>query len=103
MLTMIIFFAVLTVLTIAFRIGGERNTGLITEYRPSLGIGGFQKGTALDIISFAVFAVAAAVFHIVISMRVYSIRKHASQVILGLGVLLIVLALIISNSLLLLS
>ncbi len=103
LLTMLIFFATLTALTIAFRIGGERNTGLITEYRPTLGIGGFQKGSPLDIVSFAVFAVVAAIFHIAISLRVYTIRKHVSHVILGLGVLLVLLALIISNSLLLLS
>lgn len=97
-----IFFAILTIVLITLNIGGERNEGFIIQYRPSLGLQAFEKGGALNILSFAVFAGFISVFHTYLSIRTYNIRRNLSVTILALGLLLVILSLIISNSLLLL-
>ena len=103
LLTANAFFAILTTVLILLRFGGSRNEGFIVQYRPSLGLSRYFKGQKTDILSFAIFAILVLVIHTILSIRVYSIRRHFSVVILGMGLLLILLSLVISYSLLLLS
>ena len=102
LLTANTFFAVLTSVLILLRLDTGRSEGYIVQYRPSLGLSRYFKGDSLDIISFALFALFVLVFHTVLSIRVYRIRRTFALTILALGLLLILLALVISYSLLLL-
>lgn len=102
LLTAMVFFTVLTVIMISLQLGGDRNEGFIIQYRPTLGLSAFQKGSSLQIASFALFAVLVCIFNTLLSMRVYTIRKHLAHVVLSMGLLLVILSLIISNSLLVL-
>jgi hypothetical protein len=102
LLTANTFFTILTSVLILLRVGASRNEGYIVQYRPSLGLSRYFKGEKTDILSFAVFCILILVLHTVLSIRVYHIRRHFSIVILGMGLLLILLALVISYSLLLL-
>lgn len=103
LLTANTFFAILTTAIIALRYSGLRSEGFIVEYRPSLGlISGYIRGNKISILSFAVFALMILVIHTVLSIKVYPIRRHFALVVLGMGLLLILLALVISYSLLLL-
>lgn len=103
LLTANAFFAVLTSVLILLRLGGVQSESLIVQYRPSLGLSRYFRGDKTDILSFALFVVLIAVFHTFLSIKVYHIRRHFSVVVLGMGLLLILMALVISYSLLLLS
>lgn len=102
LLTANAFFTVLTSLLILLRLDSSRAEGYIIQYRPSLGLSGFEKGGAWSILSFAIFAIMVLVFHTIMSAKVYPIRRHFAVVILALALLLIILSLVISNALLLL-
>lgn len=99
MLTINIFLTFVTVAVILLNLGDTSNS-YIQAYRSNLGLNAYQVGGVGQIISFAVFAVAALVAQILISVRFYSIRKEASWTILVLGTLLLILTLIVSNALL---
>ena len=94
------FFVLLTAVSVIWQIGSVRSQGFITQYRPSLGLSAFQKGDSLEIIAFPIFAALVFLFHLVLSIKTYHIRRYFSVAVLGMGLLLIVLALIISFSLL---
>lgn len=102
LLTANTFFAVLTSVLILLRLDSVRSEAYIVQYRPNRGLSAFYKGDSIGILSFAVFAILVLVFHTLLSMRVYGIRRQFAIVILGMGLLLIVLSLVISNALLLL-
>lgn len=102
LLTANTFFAVLTAVWILLRVNSGRTEGYIVQYRPNLGLSAFFKGDNIGILSFAVFSLLVLGFHTYMSIRVYSIRRNFSLVILGMGLLLILLSLVISNALLLL-
>ena len=94
------FFVVLTVLGVLWQLGSVRSEGYIIQYRPSLGLSAFQKGSSLEIIAFPIFAALVFVFHLGLSIKTYHIRRYFSIAVLGMGFLLILLSLIISYSLL---
>jgi hypothetical protein len=102
LLTANTFFAVLTSVLILLKLDSSRSTGYIVQFRPSLGLSAYSKGDNTGILSFAVFAVLVLLFHTILSIRVYGIRRNFAIVILGMGLLLILLSLVISNALLLL-
>ncbi len=102
LLTANTFFAVLTGIMILLRLDSSRSQGYIVGYRPSLGLSAYYKGDSLGLLSFAVFSLLVLVFHTILSVRVYQVRRHFAIAILGLGLLLILMSLIISNALLLL-
>ena len=94
------FFVVLTALSVLWQLGSVRSEGYIIQYRPSLGLSAFQKGSSLEIVAFPIFAALVFLFHLILSIKTYHIRRYFSLAILGMGLLLITLALIISYSLL---
>ncbi len=102
LLTANTFFAVLTSVTILLRLDSGRAESYTVQYRPNLGLSGYYHGDSMGILSFAVFCLLVLAAHTVLSIRVYSIRRNFALVILGMGLLLIISALIISNALLLL-
>jgi len=62
----------------------------------------FTKGSVTELLAFIGFALLILVVNIMLSLRCYRIHRQLAVVILGLGVLLLVLTIIVSNSLLLL-
>lgn len=102
LLTANTFFAVLTTVLILLKLDGSRADGYIVQFRPSLGLSAYYKGDSTGILAFAVFALLVMVVHTVLSIRMYGTRRNFSIVVLGMGLLLILLALVISNALLLL-
>jgi len=97
-----IFLAFICVILIFLRLGQASGGGYIIEYRSNLGISAFARGGIVDMLSFAAFAVVAAVLNIMIALRTYSITRVLSIVILGSGILLLTLTIIVSNALLVL-
>lgn len=102
LLTANTFFAVLTSVLVLLKLDSSRAEGYIVQFRPSLGLSAYYKGDSLGVISFVVFSLFVLVFHTVLSIKVYGIRRQFAIVVLGMGLLLILLSLVISNALLLL-
>jgi len=96
------FLAFLATLSVLFRLSGAAANGYIVQYRADLGISAFKTGGALSILSFVVFALLVFAVHLLLSLRTYPIRRQLSVVILGLGTLLLILGIIVSNALLIL-
>ncbi len=96
------FLAVLGTILIALRIDGGQGGSYIVQYRANLGINEFEKGGVASVLSFIVFLLLVLGFHTLLSMRVYHARRHVAIAILGLGVLLLSMAAVVSNALLVL-
>lgn len=79
---------------------GQGVDGYIVQYRANLGLSAFQKGSIVPILSFAFFALATLIINVLLSIRAYSIRRTLSLTVLALGMLILVLAIIVSNALL---
>ena len=102
LLTVSAFLAALGTLLVLLKFNPGRNEGYITQYRANLGISGYKTGHASDLLAFIIFLLLILLINTIISMRVYHIHRQFSIVILGMGVLLMVLAIIVSNALLIL-
>lgn len=98
-----IFLAFLTMALIILRLGaGQGTNDYIVQYRANLGIGAYKTGGVSDILSFILFVILAASVSIVLSIKVYNLRRLLAVAILCIGVLLLASALIVSNLLLVL-
>jgi len=97
-----VFLAFLASTIILLRLGSNTSSGYIVQYRANLGIGTFKSGSSIDFVYFIVFAILIAVFHILLSVRTYSLRRQFSIVLLSMGILLLTLTIIVSNALLVL-
>jgi hypothetical protein len=87
---------------ILLKLDSGRSDGYIIQYRANLGISAFKTGDLTSVLSFIGFLLVILVAHVSLSMRVYNARRHAAVAVLALGVLLLVLAVVISNALLVL-
>ena len=86
---------------ILFRVLDANRTGVyFVQYRSNLGLNGYDYGSSLEILSFIVFAILVTMFHAVISVRIYNLYRQLSLAMLGLATLLLVLAIVVSNALL---
>ena len=97
-----VFLAFLCSVLVFLRIGGGDSDGYIVAYRPNLGIGAFTTGSTADVLGFAIFAGAVATVSIILSIGVYRVRRMLSALVLGSGVILLLMALIVSNALMVL-
>jgi hypothetical protein len=97
-----VFLALATSLFVLLRLSSNHGNGYIVQYRSNLGIDAFKTGNVTGLLSLVAFALLVVVIHVLLSLRVYNIHRQLSVVILGLGVLLLVLSIIVSNALLVL-
>lgn len=96
------FLALLASILVLLRLDGGRTDGYIVQYRANLGLSAFKTGSASTLISFIIFAGLVLILHVVLSMKVYHVRRHFSVAVLAMGLLLLILAMIVSNALLVL-
>ncbi|HEX5744165.1 MAG TPA: hypothetical protein VFX84_01815 [Candidatus Saccharimonadales bacterium] len=96
------FLAVAGSIFILLRLSTTHGTSYIVQYRASLGIDAFRTGGVTDLIAFIAFALLVLAVNTVLSMRAYAIHRQLAITILSLGILLLLLAIIISNALLIL-
>lgn len=98
-----IFMALLCIILVLLRFGaGGTANGYIVQFRANLGLSAFKTGDLGSILSFTLFAPLIAVMSILLSINVYHIRRQLSITVLSLGILLLLLAGIVSNALLVL-
>ncbi len=97
------FLAFLCIILVLLRLGaGTGGQGYIVQYRANLGIGAFKQGGVGNLVAFALFAVITLGAQIALSIRTYPIRRELSIAVLSLGLPLLLLAVIVSNALLVL-
>ena len=97
------FLALACVILILLRFGASGGSnGYIVQYRQNLGISGFRTGSLANIVGFALYAPVVAVFNFFLSVRLYPLRRQLAIVVLSMGILLLILAIIVSNALLVL-
>lgn len=92
-------------LFILLQLGSRAGNGYIVQCRDCSNIGDinrFTNGSVVDLLAFIGFALLILVLHTLLSMRTYHIHRQVAVTILGLGTLLLVLDIIISNALLVL-
>ncbi len=100
LLTVNAFISLAAILIIALNLG-DTSSAYIIKYLPRLNILDRQQVGGLgEILSFIAFIVIVFVFQLVVSRKLYHIRKHAAQMVLALSLILLIYALIVSYSLL---
>lgn len=97
-----IFLALVCVILVLLRFGADGGNGYIVQYRANLGISAFKTGDVTGILSFALFSVLLATANVFLSIRLYHIRRELALATLALGSLVLILAIIVSNALLVL-
>ncbi len=86
-------------LLVLLRLNPGRNQGYISQYS-KFGIVHFNIGHASDLLAFIGFLVIVLLFSVVLSSRVYQIHRQFAITTLAMGLLLMVLAIIVSYALL---
>ena len=100
LLSVNVFLTLFGALLILIRFNGGRSGGYFVRYLPSLGLDAYKPGSSLQILSFILFSGLVLVFHTLLSIKIYPVRRHLATTVLGLGLLLLVVAIIVSNALL---
>jgi hypothetical protein len=102
LLLLIINAALVLVGVVLLVFGLESNTTVnyIIEYRANLGIGEYRVGSAFDMAGFVFFLVFNFILCVLISIKAFSVRQHASVMILAICSLLSLLTIIVGMALL---
>lgn len=85
---------------ILLNIDFNRPDGYIVQYRANLGLSAYKAGSSLVILSFIAFAVLVWVLHTLLSIKMYTKKRSFSVAVLGLGLLLLIITIFVSNALL---
>ena len=100
LLTFNAFLTFLCATLVIWRISNGQTGVYIIQRRANLGIDQYTQGNVIPILSFVLFALVILVLHTILSARAYSIQRELSLVVLGLGSVLLLAAIIVSNALL---
>ena len=94
------FLTLLSGVLVLLNIDFNRPDGYIVQYRANLGLSAYKAGSSLILLSFIGFALAVMVLHTMLSMKMYAHRRNFAIATLGLGLLLLIITLFVSNALL---
>lgn len=95
------FLAVLLTVLTFLRLDTSHSSYII-QYRSNATINAFRSGSSSELFSFIIFGIFVLMFHAAISVRVFRIHRQLAVTTLGMGTLLLVIAIIVSNALLVL-
>ena len=96
------FLALLGGILVLFRLDAGGSDVYIIQYRANLGLSAFKRGGSAPLLSFVVFGLVILTVHIILSMRVYPVRRQFAVAVLAMATLLLCLSIIVSNALLIL-
>lgn len=99
LLTVVSAALVIGVSLVLLRFDAAKNPTIIAEYRQNLSGGGYLSGKPFDIYTLAIFMFFTAVVGLVLSVKTYTLHRYISVMLLGMTLLLLILATIVSNSL----
>lgn len=100
LITINIFLTLLSGVLVILNLDFNRPDGYVVEYRANLGLSAYKAGSSLTLLSFIGFALAVTVLHTMLSIKMYSHRRSFSIAMLGLGLMLLIVTLFVSNALL---
>lgn len=92
LITAVSILVVVGVSSVLLRFDVSKNPTTIVAYRPNISSSSYISGTPLDIYSLAVFMILISAAAIILSARIYHIRKHLAVFILGSTIFLLILA-----------
>ncbi|MCA9330189.1 hypothetical protein KDA11_06070 [Candidatus Saccharibacteria bacterium] len=95
------FCALLGTILILLRLSNGQGSYII-QYRANLGISAYTAGKAGDMLIFILFLFVVLIINTLLSVKIYGRHRSYALTILGLGDLLSLLAVIVSNALLIL-
>lgn len=98
-ITLISVLLVVGVAVVLLRFDISKNPTTIVAYRPNISGASYQSGKPIDIYSLALFMAVTAAGAVVLSARVYNLKRHLSIFILASSAFLMILATIVANSL----
>jgi hypothetical protein len=99
LITLIAALVVVGVSVVFLRFDISKNPTTIVAYRPNISGSSYQSGKPIDIYSLAVYIAVTAIVAVVLSARVYTVKRAVSLFILSSTVFLLILATIVSNAL----
>jgi hypothetical protein len=105
LLSVNVFLALAGSLYVLLRLSTSHGTGYIVQCRDCsnpAAISRFTNGSVVGILALVVFMLMALAIHVMLSLGTYKIHRQLAVIILALGVLLLTLAIIVSNALLVL-
>jgi hypothetical protein len=94
------FLTLLSGVLVLLNIDFNRPDGYIVQYRANLGLSAYKAGSSLILLSFIGFALAVMVLHTLLSMKMYAHRRSFAIAALGMGLMLLIITLFVSNALL---
>ena len=98
-----VFLALLSSILVLVRLGAGYGNAYIVQCRDCSNreaVNKFAYGSVTYLLGFITFAILVLFTHAVLSLRAYRINRQLAVAILGLGILLLVLTIIVSNALL---
>lgn len=98
LITIISALVVVGVSAVLLRFDLSKNPTTIVAYRPNVSGAAYQSGKPIDIYSMALFMIVIALSSVVLSARIYPLRRSIAIFILGSSVILILLAIRVSWS-----
>jgi hypothetical protein len=99
LVTVIAVLVVVGVSVVLLRFDVSRNPTTIVAYRPNVAGTQYLSGKPIDIYSLAIFMIFTSAAAILISSRVYAVKKPAAVFLLSCTVFLLILSTIVANSL----
>ena len=99
LVTLVAILLVVGVSLVLLRFDISKNPTTIVAYRPNISGSSYQSGRPIDIYSMALFMFITAVGAVVLSAKTYPIRRSAAVFILASSAFLLILATVVSNSL----
>lgn len=98
-ITIISVLVVVGVSIVLLRFDVTRNPTTIVAYRPNVSGTQYISGKPIDIYSIALFMILISIGAIILSARVYEVKRPAALFLLGSTVFLLLLSTIVANSL----
>jgi hypothetical protein len=96
------FLVVLSTIMLLLKLGNSSPNYHIVQYRSDLGLSAFKNGTSTSLVAFIVFVWLVLIINTILSYRTYPVKRDYSVIVLAMGLLLIILAMIVSNALIVL-
>jgi hypothetical protein len=99
LITLISIMTVIGISVVLLSFDISKNPTTTIAYRPSISSSSYQSGKPIDIYVLALFMAITAAGAVILSARVYPARREIAILLLGAAVFLLLLATIVSNSL----
>ena len=91
--------SIINVIAVVLRINTSQSIAII-RYQVALGLAGFQRASVSQLYSFAAAAILMAIVAVILSARLYKLRRNLSLLILWLTIIALLFNLIVSGAIL---